>query len=118
MKDIKQAAVAAKIIEQSNQHVDPDVWLKDQQNKLKKLVPEYQDADVFEAERPVLLQRCYDMGLTAEQVRKMPAKDVKAMRDRILHDGEQARMDRLVESGRKKGRNPEKLVMDLIRGRS
>ena len=83
---------------------------------MKKLIPEYSDDEIFEAEKQVLLQKCVDRGLSPAQIAKLSAAEVKNLRDDLIHEQELDRMDRLIESGLEEKRPTEKIAGDLLKG--
>ena len=94
---------------------DDEVWLADQGNQLRRLVPEYKDEEVFEYERRVLLNECHERGMTVADIAALDARQVAKLRAETLRKQENERLDRVVKSGKKTGRNSEALAGDILR---
>jgi hypothetical protein len=113
MNDIKKVG---EILRKGSTKPSYDTWLKDQHNKMKKLIPEYSDDEVFEAEKQVLLQKCVDRGLSPAQIAKLSAAEIKGLRDNLIHEAELERMDKVVQSGLEEKRPAERIAGDLLKG--
>lgn len=68
--------------------------------QLRESIPDWQDEDIAAIEKPMVLQYASEMGLTNDDVSKLPAKGVVELYQGLLKQQRQESLDRKFEAAR------------------